>query len=170
VYWPFELIVPGPELASPPETVQATVAAPPLARVAENCSTGVPEALLLLQPVQLVSMAVVGGAIEKTPFDAPPALEPAVQPAIANITEIAAAAPNRADHRSSRRDRLRRSVNCEEQTRSSVGFSVVWLNSSGAFLLFPTPGARTSRNLALLCKRRRLLKNPHDTALPPRDV
>jgi hypothetical protein len=63
VYWPFELMVPGPEFASPPETIQFTLASPPL-NVAENCSTN-PPGEVVLHPVQLASMVAVPGEIER---------------------------------------------------------------------------------------------------------
>lgn len=68
-------MLPGPELASPPETVQFTPAAPPL-RVAENCSTDPPDELVALQPVQLVSMVPVPGEIERPPLEELPADAP----------------------------------------------------------------------------------------------
>jgi hypothetical protein len=78
VYWPLADIDPAPELASPPETDHETVAAPPPASVAENCSIAVPEVFVVLQPVQLVSIATVPGVIENVPFEE--LLEPAAPP------------------------------------------------------------------------------------------
>jgi hypothetical protein len=60
-------MVPGPEIASPPETVQFTLAAPP-PNVAENCSTNPPDVELVLHPVQLASIVAVPGEIERLPL------------------------------------------------------------------------------------------------------
>ena len=88
-------MVPGPEFASPPETDQVTLAAPPPESVAENCSTVAPEELVVLQPVQLVSMAAVPGEMEKVPLDELPDGVPP-QPASANRAGSAAIASARA--------------------------------------------------------------------------
>src|SRR5580698_1040167 len=69
MYWPLVEIFPGPELVSPPLTAQVTFAAPPPVNVALNCSMAVPEVLVALQPVQLVSMAAVPGVTENVPLD-----------------------------------------------------------------------------------------------------
>ena len=69
-------MVPGPALASPPETDQLTLAEPPPESVARKCSTAAPEELVALQPVQLVSMAAVPGETEKVPFDETPDTAP----------------------------------------------------------------------------------------------
>src|SRR5271157_554575 len=75
-------MLPGPLSVSPPETDQVTPAAPPLERVAVNCSTDAPCELAILQPVQLVSMAPVPGEMEKLAFegfaDTPPPPHPAI--------------------------------------------------------------------------------------------
>ncbi len=63
-------MVPEPEFASPPETVQVTVAPLPLVSVAENCSTGTLEEVAL-QPVQLVSIEAVPGETENAPLIVP---------------------------------------------------------------------------------------------------
>jgi hypothetical protein len=62
-------MAPGPLFASPPETDQTTRAVPPLASVAGNCSTDTPDALIALQPAQLVSILAVLGEMEKVPFE-----------------------------------------------------------------------------------------------------
>ena len=80
MYSPLEVMVPGPEVASPPETVQFTLAAPPL-KVAENCSASPPEVALVLHPVQLVSMAAVPGEMERPPPEETPPDAPPPQPA-----------------------------------------------------------------------------------------
>jgi hypothetical protein len=59
-------MVPEPEFASPPETVQFTLAALPL-NVAENCSTNPPD-VVVLHPVQLASMVAIPGEIERLPL------------------------------------------------------------------------------------------------------
>src|ERR1035441_1917766 len=74
-------MVPGPLLASPPVTFHVTLAAPPAVSVAVNCSTEEPDALVALQPVQLVSMLPVPGAIVKVPFDGLAVTPPPPQPA-----------------------------------------------------------------------------------------
>ena len=86
-------MVPGPELASPPETDHVTPAAPPPESVAENCSTVAPEETVL-QPVQLVSMAAVPGEMAKAPLDEPTDGVPP-QPASANSAIRAATARER---------------------------------------------------------------------------
>ena len=98
VYWPVEEMEPAPELASPPETVQVTVAAPPLLRVAVNCSTGELEEFVALQPVQFVSIVPVPGVMENSPFEAALAAEPP-QPASANTVGSARAARSAAERR-----------------------------------------------------------------------
>ena len=80
-------MVPGPELASPPETVQFTPAAPPLS-VAVNCSTSPPDVVLMLHPAQLVSMVAVPGemerlSLEETLLNVPP--QPARTTSAGNI-------------------------------------------------------------------------------------
>jgi hypothetical protein len=78
VYCPDLEIDPGPLLASPPKSDQVTAAVSPLANVAVNCSTEVPLELVALHPVQLVSMEVIPGEIEKLELE-----EAAVTPALA---------------------------------------------------------------------------------------
>ena len=81
MYWP---LVDGARLRcwrprrSP---VHVTLAAPPLASVAENCSTAVPDELVALQPVQLVSIVAVPGEIENVPFEELAATPPPPHPA-----------------------------------------------------------------------------------------
>ena len=91
VYWPLASMVPAPVLR--PLTDQLTLAEPPLFSVAVNCSTAVPEELVVLQPVQLVSTVAVPGETENAPLeellDAIPPPQPADKstmgrPAIAN--------------------------------------------------------------------------------------
>src|SRR5580658_4195791 len=92
-------MVPGPASASPPVTFQMTLAAPPPARVAENCSYAAPaEKLLPLQPVQLVSMAAADGEMAKVEFDEPAIVLPA-QPANTSAAGASAAARNRNEGR-----------------------------------------------------------------------
>ena len=81
MYWPDGVIVPGPLLVSPPESDQVTAAAPPPAIVALNCSTGVPSVLVALQPVQLVSIEAVPGAIENVGLVGSALTPPPAQPA-----------------------------------------------------------------------------------------
>ena len=70
MYCPLELMVPVPDFASPPETVQFTLAALPLT-VAENCSANPPDVVVVLHPVQLSSMVAVPGEMERLPLDEP---------------------------------------------------------------------------------------------------
>ena len=63
---------PAPVLASPPITDHVTFAAPPPVNVELYCSIAAPEWLVVLQPVQLVSMAAVPGVTENVPFDEVP--------------------------------------------------------------------------------------------------
>ena len=115
MYWPLDVMVPGPALASPPETAHVTLAAPPPESVAESCSTGVPEELELLQPVQLVSIVAVVGETEKVPLEEPPVVvTPPPQPARTSRAGAANAAKLRADHRCSLLAWARRFVECEE--------------------------------------------------------
>jgi hypothetical protein len=95
VYWPLLVIEPGPAFASPPDTDQLTLAAAPELVVAVNCSTGVPEELLELQPVQLVSIEPVFGETENSPFEEV-VVAPPPQPATirkAGITDTARTRP-----------------------------------------------------------------------------
>ena len=98
MYWPLVVMDPGPELVSPPETAQVTLAAPPPESMAENCSTAVPDAFVALQPVQLVSIEVVEGERENVPFDDVPveATVPPPQPATTKTVGKIAAAKMRA--------------------------------------------------------------------------
>ncbi len=99
MYWPLLEIDPAPPLGSPPLTAQLTEAAPPPFRVAENCSTAMPELLLTaLQPVQLVSMEDEPGEIEKVPFEDLPEADPP-QPASKTKIGTAPAASTRAGQR-----------------------------------------------------------------------
>src|ERR1035437_27979 len=74
-------MVPGPLLASPPETDQATFCVLPPAVTALNCCAGVPWGPVELQPVQLVSIVLAPGGMEKAAFaelaDIPPPAQPA---------------------------------------------------------------------------------------------
>ena len=58
-----------------------TASAPPPASMAVNCSTDVPWELVVLQPVQLVSMEPVPGEMEKLEFEGSAATRTLVQPA-----------------------------------------------------------------------------------------
>ena len=60
---------PSPLFESPPESDQVTGAASPLGRVAVNFSTDVPFELVVLQPVQLVSIETVPGEMLKLAFE-----------------------------------------------------------------------------------------------------
>jgi len=122
-------MVPGPEFASPPETDQVTLAAPPPERVAENCSKVAPEELVVLQPAQFVSMAAVPGEMEKAPLDEPPDGVPA-QPASANSAGSAAIASVRASQCRSERDFDTGLPERVGRFRSTDGSDVFWLNSS----------------------------------------
>jgi hypothetical protein len=88
-------MVPAPLFTSPPLTFQVTVAAPPLASVAENCSTDAPDELVALQPVQLVSIDAVPGVMEKVPFDGLAATIPPPHPASKQSAGIIAKASTR---------------------------------------------------------------------------
>ena len=94
MYCPWELMVPGPLFPSPPLTDQVTAALPPEASVAVNCSTDAPEALVALQPEQLVSTAPVPGAMENVLFDGL-AVTPPPKPANRSNAGTAAIASNR---------------------------------------------------------------------------
>jgi hypothetical protein len=52
-------MLPGPPIASPPETDQIIGAAFPLENVTVNCSTDLPLESIELQPVQLVSIVFI---------------------------------------------------------------------------------------------------------------
>jgi len=93
------VIVPFPVLASPPEMVQLTAAAPPEFNVAENCSMGTPEEFVVLQPVQLVSMVAVPGETENELFDELVDATPPPQPASMKSTGRPAMARARTGHR-----------------------------------------------------------------------
>jgi hypothetical protein len=67
---------PRPLFESPPEIDQVTAAAPPPASVAVNCSTDAPCELVVLQPLQLVSMDAVPGEMEKVEFEEPVLVPP----------------------------------------------------------------------------------------------
>jgi hypothetical protein len=68
--------------------------------MAENCATGTPEELVVLQPVQLVSMDVAGGEMEKVPLDeVVVGDEPPPQPAARRSAGNMAAARSLAGHR-----------------------------------------------------------------------
>ena len=81
MYCPAAVIIPGPLFGSPPDSDQVTVAAPPPANVAVNCSAGVPSTLVPLQPVQLVSIEAVPGAIENVGLVGSAFTPPPAQPA-----------------------------------------------------------------------------------------
>src|SRR5271165_1061924 len=78
-------MVPGPLFASPPDTDQVTAALPPPVSVAVNCSTDEPRELVVLQPVQLVSMALAPGVITKASLEGAAVTPPIPQPAMASI-------------------------------------------------------------------------------------
>lgn len=98
MYWPVVVMEPGPALASPPETDQVTLAAPPPDNVAENCATGAPEEFDVLQPVQLVSIVAVPGEMEIVLFDEL-FTDPPPQPASTNRIGKEKPASIRAGHR-----------------------------------------------------------------------
>lgn len=84
-------MVPAPEFASPPESVQFTLAALP-PNVAENCSTNPPDEVVL-HPVQLASMVAVPGEIKRLPLppEEPPTDAPPQPARIASAGNIALA-------------------------------------------------------------------------------
>lgn len=90
-------MVPRPLLLSPPaEADQVTAAVPPPVKVAENCSTALPEEFLALHPTQLVSIAAVPGAILNVLFELPFAMRPLPpQPARMNSERKAITAKSR---------------------------------------------------------------------------
>ncbi len=140
-------MVPGPEFASPPETDQVTLAAPPPERVAENCSKVAPEESVALQPVQLVSMAAVPGKTEKGLLDEAVDGDPP-QPASANRAGSAAIASVRAGQGRNKWDLTSRFLERWVRFRSTGVSDVFWLNSSGAFL---------ANTIACTCSTRSLL-------------
>jgi hypothetical protein len=83
VYCPLDEILPGPLFASPPDTDHVTAAGPPPVKVAVNCSTDLPCALVTLHPVQFVSIEFVLGEMEKAALLGSAATCPALQPAAA---------------------------------------------------------------------------------------
>lgn len=98
-------MLPGPLTGSPPETDQATGAAPPPIRVAVNCSTELPPELAALQPVQLVSINPAPGAMEKVEFEGFAATRLPPQPARTSKTETARRATTRSGAEKLDRDR-----------------------------------------------------------------
>ena len=78
-------MAPGPLRESPPETDQVTGAAPPPVRVAENCSMDEPNVLVVLQPVQLVSMELAPGAMAKVALEGAAVTPAPAQPATASM-------------------------------------------------------------------------------------
>jgi len=98
VYWPlFGSMVPAAPVLG--LMVQVTVAAPPLLSVAVNCSTGEPELLVPLQPVQLVSMDAVPGETEKVLLEELPEEVEAVVPPPQPANRISAGKPANARNR-----------------------------------------------------------------------
>ena len=90
--------MPGPLRASPPLTFQVTSAPSSAGRLVRNCSTGVPCLPDTLQPVQLVSMTLVPGEMEKlVPAESAATIPPA-QPATASRTAGRKKAANRSGH------------------------------------------------------------------------
>lgn len=100
---------PGPLLASPPVTDQATGAWPPSASTAVNCSTDEPFWLVPLQPLQLVSMVLVPGDRLKLALLGSADTTPPAQPAT----------PSRTTGRSAA---ARRSLSARLAARASSGF------------------------------------------------
>lgn len=144
MYCPLEVIVPAPELASPPETDQVTEAAPPLLSVAENCSTTAPEEVAALQPVQLVSIESVVGEMENVPFDVVVEATPPPQPASTRNVGSAAIASIRAGQRPRNDPNLPALLTFRRRRRSAVT-DVLSLNSFSAFPLARAPQARWTR-------------------------
>jgi hypothetical protein len=147
---------PGPELASPPESAQVTLAALPPESVAENCSTAVPVVPVALQPVQLVSIVGVPGEIENVPFEELPDTPPP-QPASANKVGKKEIARIRAGHL---RENERSSPPPSHERRRSSVTDATSINSSSAFRAYSqrpnhldairivqakTPGPRNTR-------------------------
>lgn len=137
MYWPLEVIVPAPELASPPETDQVTTAAPPLLSVAENCSIAAPADVAALQPVQLVSIETVVGEIENVPFDVVVEEVPPPQPASRTNVGSAEIARMRAGRRPKNEPNLPALLNFGRRRRSAVTDPP----SLNAFSAFPSDRA-----------------------------
>src|ERR1700734_235696 len=130
---------PAPEFGSPPEMDHVTVAAPPEARLAENCSTAVPDELVELQPVQLVSTAPLPGEIEKVPFEeVPEETVPPPQPAIAMMAGSVATATIRAG-RERRNERVPPPPVNLERRRPSAVTDALPVNPFSAFPNLPGP-------------------------------
>ena len=165
MYWPLVEMEPGPELVSPPETVQVTLAAPPPERMAENCSTGVPEAFVALQPVQLVSIAVVGGERENVPLDELPveATVPPPQPAASRRVGSVVIARNRTGQC---RERLETPPPAGDTRRCRWG--VIDALSLNLFSAFPNlPSAPTAMDaLTRVPVSPALMEHSHPFALP----
>ena len=137
MYCPVLEMDPAPALASPPLTVQLTVAALPL-KVAENCSTDPPELLVALHPVQLVSIVVdpgVTASVDDVPVADPP--QPASSTNIGMVPPASArAGQRRSSFNPGRRKQLSPSLLRESKLglSGSVVTAVPMLNFPGAFL------------------------------------
>lgn len=142
---------PAPLVASPPEIDQITAAAPPLASVAENCSTVAPCALAALQAVQFVSIELVPGKIEKVAFDGLAVTCPA-QPATASN-----AGSRRTGKKRSQSDRARKSPGVPPGRDPSVVICAVCNKISGTFLAAVTRG-RILRRASTFYRKRLCLK------------
>lgn len=117
-------IVPAPLVESPPLTDHVTEAAVPLACLAENCSAALPEELVELQPVQLVSMEIVEGETLKPAVNAVAALP---QPARSSTTGAMAQTNGRAA-RAQRLSRYARPTTAEALRSVSAAIGAMFLS------------------------------------------
>src|ERR1039457_7253059 len=124
-------MVPAPAVASPPLTDHMTPAAPPVLSLAENWCTGLPCALVALQPVQLVSMDVDPGEIEKVAFAGLAVTAPPPHPASKTMAE-----PRRARKSLTNRPRTPPATGVTPGSNSSVRFCV----ASGKFVQISSSG------------------------------
>jgi hypothetical protein len=131
VYWPFASMLPAPVLGL---TAQLMLAEPPLFSVAVNCSMGVPEEFLALQPVQLVSTVDVPGETANVLFEELLDAKPPPQPADKSTRGRTAIAKARANHRPIPEacEMLRPGLPVRLH---AVGCSLLSLKSPGAFLV-----------------------------------
>src|SRR5437899_1545288 len=118
-------MAPAPAVGSPPLTDHATPAAPPVLSVAANWCTGLPCALVALQPVQLVLMDVEPGEMEKVAFAGVAVTVPPPQPASKTIAE-----PRRTRKSLTNRPRTPPATGLTPGSNSSVRFCV----ASGKFV------------------------------------
>jgi hypothetical protein len=131
VYWPLASMLPAPVLGL---IDQLTLAEPPLLSVAVNCSMGVPDEFLALQPVQLVSTVAVPGETENVLLEELLDAKPPPQPADKSVSGRPAIANARANHWPIPEacEMLRPGLPVRLH---AVGCSLLSLKSSGAFLV-----------------------------------